>query len=63
VIVSFTEVRRAARLRIRHFVVDQFDFQPELPPGWELLGAELVVATGLNRQSGDSGVATGTPEL
>ena len=39
---SLVKARDAVQLRVRHLVVDQLDVQPELPPGWELLGAELV---------------------
>lgn len=40
---SLNKIRTAAQLKVRELVVDQFHFQPELPPGWELLGAEVVV--------------------
>jgi hypothetical protein len=28
---------------VRRFVMDEFDVPSELPPGWKLLGVELVV--------------------
>ena len=33
----------------RHLLIHEIDVPPELPPGWEVLGIELVVPDELGR--------------
>ena len=41
----------AVEVRLRRFVIDEFNILPELPAGWLLLGVELVARRHVARQA------------